>query len=99
MRAEGPHEPSDCTLQWTRGPVGVSYFPRELVPFPKFPSLCLPLLGLTFAARSWGNLLSKFVCAGKYDKGGHSAAFVRPDMLAEDPRKMYGKDRGAFGVV
>ena len=56
-------------------------------------------MNLTWAVCRWANLLGKFVYAGEHDKGGHFAAFERPDALAEDLRKMYGKGGGAFGVV
>ena len=44
-------------------------------------------------------MLGKVVFGRERKKGGHFAAFERPDALAEDLRKMYGKGGGAFGVV
>ena len=44
-------------------------------------------------------MLGKMVFTAEHDKGGHFAAFERPEELAGDLRKMYGKGGGAFGVV
>nr|VWO97451.1 BTP domain-containing protein [Ganoderma boninense] len=64
-------------------PVGVSYFPAELVHFPK----------------AWSNMLGKLVFESEHDVGGHFAAFEVPEKLAGDLRKMYAKGGPAYGVV
>lgn len=35
----------------------------------------------------------------EHESGGHFAAYERPEYLAEDLRKMFGKVGPAFGVV
>ncbi|KAI1795656.1 epoxide hydrolase [Ganoderma leucocontextum] len=68
---------------WTSVPLGVSYFPAELVRLPKL----------------WSHTLGKLVFESEHDAGGHFAAFEVPEKLAGDLRKMYGKGGIAYGVV
>ncbi|PIL23394.1 hypothetical protein GSI_14705 [Ganoderma sinense ZZ0214-1] len=68
---------------WTSVPLGVSYFPAEIMRLPK----------------SWANTIGKLVFESEHDKGGHFAAFEVPEKLAGDLRKMYGKGGPAHGVV
>ncbi|KAH3931615.1 hypothetical protein HBI56_140560 [Parastagonospora nodorum] len=35
----------------------------------------------------------------EHDKGGHFAAYERPDAIVQDLRSMFAKSGGAFGVV
>ena len=44
-------------------------------------------------------MLGKVVFESEHEKGGHFAAFERPEDLASDLRKMYGKGGPAHGVV
>ncbi|CDO72283.1 hypothetical protein BN946_scf184970.g135 [Trametes cinnabarina] len=69
--------------KWTSVPLGVSYFPKEIVRVP----------------RSWSCTLGKLVFESEHDKGGHFAAVEVPEKLASDLRLMYGKDGPAHGVV
>lgn len=39
------------------------------------------------------------VFEGKHESGGHFAAHEKPKELVGDLREMFGKGRGAFGVV
>ncbi|KAI0771673.1 alpha/beta-hydrolase [Trametes elegans] len=64
-------------------PLGVSYFPKEIIQLPK----------------SWTQLLGNVVFESEHDKGGHFAATEQPEALAGDLRKMYGKGGPAHGVV
>ncbi|EJF55272.1 alpha/beta-hydrolase [Dichomitus squalens LYAD-421 SS1] len=68
---------------WVSVPVGVSYFPAEIVHVPK----------------SWSQTLGKLVFESEHDAGGHFAAFEVPHRLAGDLRRMYGKGGPAHGVV
>ncbi|KAI0364087.1 alpha/beta-hydrolase [Pilatotrama ljubarskyi] len=69
--------------KWTSVPLGVSYFPGELVRLPK----------------GWAHMIGKLVFESEHDKGGHFAAFEQPEKLAGDLRKMFGKGGPAHGVV
>ncbi|KAI1794396.1 epoxide hydrolase [Ganoderma leucocontextum] len=68
---------------WTSVPLGVSYFPGEIIRLPKL----------------WSHTLGKIVFESEHDTGGHFAAFEVPQMLAGDLRNMYGKGGPAYGVV
>lgn len=63
--------------------LGLAYFPKELSVFPK----------------SWGRTLGNVVFESEYQKGGHFAAWERPDAIAGDLRKMFGRGGGAERVV
>ncbi|KAI8989684.1 alpha/beta-hydrolase [Trametes punicea] len=69
--------------KWTSVPMGVSYFPGEVVRLP----------------RSWSYTIGNVVFESEHDKGGHFAAFEQPEKLAGDLRKMFGKGGPAYGVV
>jgi len=64
-------------------PMGASFFPKELIITPK----------------AWVRRGNRVVAEFEHDNGGHFAAFERPNELANDLRKMFGKGGGAFGVV
>ncbi|KAF8189921.1 Alpha/Beta hydrolase protein [Mycena galopus ATCC 62051] len=64
-------------------PLGISRFPRDLVVFPK----------------SWTQEIGNIVFDKDHESGGHFAAYERPQRLADDLRKMFGKGGPAFGVV
>jgi len=65
-------------------PVGLSYFPKEIIGFPK----------------CWTSLIGNVVHSSDHTSGGHFAAFEKPEELVGDLRAMFGKDGGrAFGVV
>ncbi|KAI0770429.1 alpha/beta-hydrolase [Fomes fomentarius] len=68
---------------WQSVPLGVSYFPGEIVRLP----------------RSWAHTLGKVVFVSEHTKGGHFAAFEQPALLVHDLRKMYGKGGPTYGVV
>ncbi|PIL23392.1 hypothetical protein GSI_14703 [Ganoderma sinense ZZ0214-1] len=80
---DGGTQPLPVLGDWMSVPVGVSYFPAELVHFPK----------------AWSNMLGKLVFESEHDAGGHFAAFEVPETLVGDLRKMYGKGGPAYGVV
>ncbi|KZV79145.1 alpha/beta-hydrolase [Exidia glandulosa HHB12029] len=64
-------------------PIGVSYFPREIINFPK----------------RWAKTGGNVVYQSAHDKGGHFAAWEMPEALAWDLGKMFGRGGAAFGVV
>lgn len=69
---------------WTPGvKLGFAHFPKELT--------VLPL--------TWCRTLGPVVYESKHDRGGHFAAWERPDVIVGDLRNMFGKGGGAYGVV
>lgn len=64
-------------------PVGVSRFPGDLILLPKL----------------WNHTLGPIVFEREHTKGGHFAAWERPDAIVGDLREMFGREGGAFGVV
>ncbi|KAI0310728.1 Alpha/Beta hydrolase protein [Amylostereum chailletii] len=64
-------------------PLGMSFFPKELIYLPK----------------SWVATLGTVVFEERHARGGHFAAHEQPDALVGDVRKMFGKGGPAFGVV
>ncbi|KAF2466570.1 epoxide hydrolase 1 [Lindgomyces ingoldianus] len=70
-----PVDPSakmESFMKWNNTPLGLSYFPRDVVVLPS----------------SWGRTLGPVVFEKRHDKGGHFAAYEKPEMLADDIRKM-----------
>ncbi|KAH9029801.1 Alpha/Beta hydrolase protein [Lactarius deliciosus] len=77
----------------TTVPVGLSFFPKDLVPFPK-----------SIAEGQWAGcslLRSKgrIVFESEHKVGGIFAAYEQPEALVGDLRKMFGKSGPAAGVV
>ncbi|KAH9846432.1 alpha/beta-hydrolase [Lenzites betulinus] len=69
--------------KWMSVPLGVSYFPGEIIP----------------TIKAWSSMIGNIVFESEHDKGGHFAAFEQPEKLAGDLWKMYGKGGPAHGVV
>ncbi|KAH8990639.1 Alpha/Beta hydrolase protein [Lactarius hatsudake] len=67
----------------TTVPVGLSFFPKDLVRFPRV------------LLRSKGRI----VFESEHEAGGHFAAYEQPEALVGDLRKMFGKSGPAAGVV
>ncbi|MCJ1397020.1 hypothetical protein MMC11_000212 [Xylographa trunciseda] len=63
--------------------LGVAKFPKEILQHPKL----------------WNQTLGPLVFESEYTKGGHFAAWERPDAIVHDLRTMFGKEGGAYGVV
>ena len=92
------------TFPKTAVPVGISFFPKELVQFPK---VCVPTLSsgcsclMTDDGRGDSLLRSKarIVFESEHKVGGHFAAYEQPEALAGDLRNMFGKSGPAAGVV
>ncbi|TFK24939.1 epoxide hydrolase [Coprinopsis marcescibilis] len=68
----------------TKVPTGYSYFPKEIVSFPK---------------RWYTYGFPNVIFESDHDSGGHFAATEKPQELVDDLRKMYGKGGPAFAVV
>lgn len=64
-------------------PLGISDFPIEIANSPV----------------SWRHTMGPIVSQNFHDKGGHFAAYERPDAIAGDLCGMFGKGGGAYGVV
>ncbi|KAJ7081575.1 Alpha/Beta hydrolase protein [Mycena belliarum] len=64
-------------------PLGLSHFPKDVLVFPK----------------SWSRGLGNIVFEREHDGGGHFPAYEKPEQLADDLRKMFGRDGPAFEVV
>ena len=84
---ESLHDPvygrARTELHIPRVKLGLSYFPRELSVVPK----------------TWGRTMGPVVFEGVHERGGHFAAWERPEDLAGDLREMFGRGGGAEGVV
>lgn len=52
-----------------------------------------------FPICSWIRRGNRIVAEFEHDSGGHFAAHEKPNELANDLRKMFGKGGGAYGVV
>lgn len=63
--------------------LGLSYFPKDISMVP----------------RTWGRTMGPVVYENDSTSGGHFAALEKPEVIASDLRKMFGKGGGAFGVV
>ncbi|KAL8998535.1 MAG: hypothetical protein Q9188_006081 [Gyalolechia gomerana] len=63
--------------------LGLSYFPKEIVVFPK----------------AWGRTMGPVAFESEKERGGHFAAWECPEELVGDLRVMFGKGGGAEGVV
>ena len=78
-----PHQP------W----ITMEYIPKVKLGLAFFP------MDLDNAPSRWGYTLGPVVHHSVFDRGGHFAATERPEELAADVIKMYGKGGGAFGAV
>jgi hypothetical protein len=63
--------------------LGTAKFAKELLQFPKL----------------WNKTLGPLVLASEYDRGGHFAAWERPDAIVKDLKEMFGRQGGAYAVV
>lgn len=75
---------ADRVKSWIPGvKLGMVRFPREIAPLPK----------------AWWGTMGPVVLESEYDRGGHFAAWERPDAIVKDLRRMFGRGGGAEGVV
>jgi hypothetical protein len=61
----------DSFLKWNKIPLGLSYFPKDVIVLPS----------------SWGKTLGPVVFEKRHEQGGHFAAHEKPDLLVADVRK------------
>ena len=64
-------------------PLGTSRFAKDLILLPKL----------------WDRTMGPVVLQKEYERGGHFAAWERPDAIVGDLRTMFGKGGSAYGVV
>lgn len=69
------------------------YIPRVKLGVTQFPQ------EIFVAPRTWGRTLGPVVYESFHDTGGHFGAWERPEVIAGDLKKMFGKGGGAYGVV
>ncbi|KAH8990650.1 alpha/beta-hydrolase [Lactarius hatsudake] len=88
--ARGPQRASGSTTSGPSGqfpkttvPVGLSYFPKDLVQF----------------SRVWLRAQAKIVFESEHEVGGHFAAYEQPEALVGDLREMFGKSGPATAIV
>jgi pimeloyl-ACP methyl ester carboxylesterase len=74
---------SDQRLLQVTVPVGISFFPKEMGQSP----------------RAFLRAESNVVFESEHAAGGHFAAYEKPEALADDMRRMFGKGGPAAGVV
>lgn len=70
--------PNEYLGYYGKVPLGLSQFPRDVVLLPE----------------SWGRGLGDVRYYKRHTEGGHFAAWERPDLLADDLRRMFAKCRG-----
>ncbi|KAF2018761.1 alpha/beta-hydrolase [Aaosphaeria arxii CBS 175.79] len=87
---EAMHNPTEKipdrnrATEWVgRVKLGLAHFPKELSVVP----------------RLWGHTLGPVVYESVNERGGHFAAWERPDAIATDLRKMFEKGGPCFGIV
>lgn len=71
----------------------MQYLPRVKLGLTRFPR------ELFVAPKTWGRTLGPVVFEAEHESGGHFGAWEKPDLLAADLRRMFGRGGGAFGVV
>ena len=87
---EASHNPTaavpgrERASEWIDGvKLGLAHFPKELSVVP----------------RVWGQTLGEVVHESVSEKGGHFAAWERPDVIAKDMRDMFGKKGPSYKIV
>ncbi|KAH9035727.1 alpha/beta-hydrolase [Lactarius pseudohatsudake] len=80
---EFAHADEGTRFPKTSVPVGLSFFPKEVMQLP----------------RVWLRAQAKIVFESEHEVGGHFAAYEQPEALVTDLRKMFGKSGPAAGVV
>ncbi|KAF2832980.1 alpha/beta-hydrolase [Ophiobolus disseminans] len=87
---EAGHNPTDLipdrerASEWVGSvQLGLAHFPREITVVP----------------RLWGKTLGPVVHESVNEKGGHFAAWERPDVIADDLQKIFGKNGRCYKIV
>lgn len=68
---------------WMNVPLGLTQFPKDIAGIPK----------------AFARTLGPVVFENWSETGGHFAAWEKPEILAADLKKMFGKEGKAYGVV
>ena len=63
--------------------LGLSYFPKDIFVPPS----------------TWGRTLGPVVSEVRHGSGGHFAAHERPELLAQDVKRMFAQDSAAYSLV
>ncbi len=99
----GSRDILDFDLLQVKVPVGVSFFPKETAQSPR--AFVFPFAHFLWI-KAKCEVLCRFVRAAanvvfesEHDSGGHFAAYEKPEALADDLRRMFGKGGPAAGVV
>ncbi|KAI9436110.1 Alpha/Beta hydrolase protein [Lactarius psammicola] len=74
----------------TSVPVGLSFFPKDLVHLPR---------GCMTGASSLLRAQAKIVFESEHEVGGHFAAYEQPEALVSDLQKMFGRSGPAADIV
>lgn len=69
------------------------YIPRVKLGLAHFP------LELSVVPRTWGRTMGPVVYESVNESGGHFAAWEKPEVIASDLKRMFGKGGGAYGIV
>lgn len=107
--------PSASTTRWKRAETRISSvrrrfrwaFRTSLLSWSGCPSCKHRAVAMTsrdvltdaYPLCSWTRLTGNVVFASEWPSGGHFAAHEKPEELATDLRKMFGKGGKAYGVV
>ncbi|KAF7303963.1 EHN domain-containing protein [Mycena indigotica] len=84
-------------------PMGITYFPGEIFGLPR--KRVTPLSFWSFTKQiysqffSWVRRTGNVVFESAHPMGGHFGAYEAPALLADDLRKMFGRNGPAYGVV
>jgi len=80
--------------------LGVAHFPREITVVPTIWAKTLGRFSTVFFCRYTADVVSgPLVYESVNDKGGHFAAWERPDVIATDLQKMFGKGGTCYHLV
>jgi len=79
----GSGDAVNLKMQQVKVPVGISFFPKEIVQYPK----------------AFLRAEATLVFESEHASGGHFAAYEQPEALVDDLRRMFGKGGPAAGVV
>lgn len=94
----GPHASQRIYYESTHDPAGFSKKVHEYNPHVKMGVARFPK-EIIHTPKLWIHTYGPVVYESENDKGGHFAAWERPDVIVKDLRTMFGKGGGAYGVV
>ena len=81
---DGPDTSRERLSSWIpEVKIGLSHFPNDI----------------NVLHHTWTRVLGDVVFQKEHRRGGHFAAYEKPDELVADLREMFGKEGGAYGVI